>query len=58
MGDIGLKSGCLSRGEPPKSLCVGELRKLRATLGEDGGLSRTWTMALSCGEEAAADGAN
>lgn len=56
LGDISLKSGHLSRGEPPQPLCTGEPQKSRAMLVDGGGLSRTWRMALSWGEEAAAGG--
>lgn len=56
LGDISLKSGHLSRGEPPQPLCTGEPAKSRAMLVDGGGLSRTWRMALSCREKAAAGG--
>lgn len=50
LGDVPLKSGRLSRGEPAYPLCTGELRKSRATLAAGGGVSRTCRMALSCGK--------
>lgn len=50
LGDVPLKSGRLSRGEPAYPLCTGELRKSRAMLAAGGGVSRTCRMALSCGK--------